>query len=64
MALQAAAAKHQEISAALKEKADLLETGEHIMGGGLVAELAAEETRRRQSDMVPNGYVRSGAIRR
>ena len=36
----------------------LLETGEHIMGGGLVAELVAEETRRRQSDTVPNGYIR------
>ena len=62
--MQAAAAKHQEICAALKEKADLLETGEHIMGGGLVAELAAEETRRRQSDIVPSGYVRSDTIRR
>lgn len=62
--MQAAAAKHQELRAALKEKADLLETGEHIMGGGLVAELSAEETRRRQSDTVPNGYVRGNAIRR
>lgn len=62
--MQSAAAKHQEITAALKEKADLLETGEHILGGGLVAELAAEETRRRQSDTVPNGYIRSDAIRR
>lgn len=62
--MKAAAAKHQEICAALKEKADLLETGERIMGGGLVAELVAEETRRRQSDIVPSGYIRSGAIRR
>ena len=62
--MREAAALLQEVRTALKEKTDLLKTGEHIMGGGHVAELVAGEKQRRQADMVPNGCFRSDTFRR
>ena len=60
--IREAADKHREIRAALKEKAELLDIGERILNGCFVKDLAAAEVRRRQSDIIPNGYIPGGTF--
>ena len=58
--IREAEAKHREIRAALKEKAELLDIGERILSGSYVGDLAAAEARRQQSAIIPNGYIPGG----
>ena len=60
--IREAADKHREIRAALKEKAELLDIGERILNGCFVKDLAAAEVRRRQSDIIPTGYIPGGTF--
>ena len=62
--LQEAEKQYAHVHEQLQKASNQLELAEKVFGGTYIHQLIKENTQRRQTEYIPNGYYRADGIRR